>query len=83
MSKNSSKIKPWLVNHGDFDKIFIRGDKSSNNIMHHMVLSVGVTAKTSPNSVKIYDAFLSHPYFYSSKHMSPNLLKGSIGMCAL
>ncbi|KAJ1384339.1 Alpha/Beta hydrolase fold [Sesbania bispinosa] len=56
---------PWLINHGDFNKIFIGGDSSGANIVHNVAMRAGV--EDLPGGVKLYGAYLNHPYFWGAK----------------
>nr|WIV69098.1 PUCXE21 protein [Pyrus ussuriensis] len=57
--------EPWLVRYGDFDRLYIGGDSAGGNIAHNMAMKAGVESLCG--GVKILGAFLSHPYFWSSK----------------
>ena len=57
--------EPWLINNGDFGRIFIGGDSAGANIVHNMAMRAGV--ESLPCGVKILGAYLVHPYFFSSK----------------
>ncbi|KAM2888883.1 hypothetical protein FF1_012546 [Malus domestica] len=57
--------EPWLVRYGDFDRLYIGGDSAGGNIAHNMAIKAGVESLCG--GVKILGAFLSHPYFWSSK----------------
>nr|GMD63396.1 2-hydroxyisoflavanone dehydratase-like [Ipomoea batatas] len=52
--------EPWLVNHGDFEKIFVGGDSSGGNMAHNVAIRAG-----KENS-KLLGAVLSFPYFWGS-----------------
>nr|GMD67741.1 2-hydroxyisoflavanone dehydratase-like [Ipomoea batatas] len=52
--------EPWLVNHGDFEKIFVGGDSSGGNMAHNVAIRAG-----KENS-KLVGAVLSFPYFWGS-----------------
>lgn len=56
--------EPWLINHGDFNRVFIGGDSAGGNIVHNIVMRAGI--EPLPYDVKILGAILQHPYFYSS-----------------
>lgn len=60
--KNSD---PWIINHGDFNKVFIGGDSSGANIVHNIAMRAGVTR--IPNGVKIFGAYMNHTFFWGSK----------------
>uniref|UniRef100_A0A5B7AVM0 Putative 2-hydroxyisoflavanone dehydratase-like n=1 Tax=Davidia involucrata TaxID=16924 RepID=A0A5B7AVM0_DAVIN len=55
-----SADEPWLINHGDFGKVFIGGDSAGGNIVHNIAMRAGV--ESLPADLKIHGAFLSHPY---------------------
>lgn len=59
----AAKKEPWLLNYGDFDRVYIGGDSAGGNIVHNIAMKAG----TESLSVKIVGAFMSHPYFLSSK----------------
>ncbi|OIW06912.1 hypothetical protein TanjilG_19561 [Lupinus angustifolius] len=63
-NKNPNYVEPWLINYGDFNRVFIGGDSAGGNITHNIALRAGVEAL--PGGVKISGAILSHPFFYSS-----------------
>ncbi|KAJ1423777.1 Alpha/Beta hydrolase fold [Sesbania bispinosa] len=61
---NPTNAEPWLINHGDFNRLFIGGDSAGGNIVHNIAMRAGTEAL--PNDVKILGAIYAHPYFYSS-----------------
>ncbi|KAE9589321.1 hypothetical protein Lal_00000094 [Lupinus albus] len=63
-SFNTNYVEPWLINYGDFNRVFIGGDSAGGNITHNIALRAGVEALAG--GVKITGAILTHPYFYSS-----------------
>ncbi|KAL2324374.1 hypothetical protein Fmac_023432 [Flemingia macrophylla] len=60
----SDNADPWLLHHGDFNRVFIGGDSAGGNITHNVALRAGREAL--PGGVKIAGAILSQPYFCSS-----------------
>nr|WRU92904.1 HID5 [Tabernanthe iboga] len=63
---NSNTDKdPWLVNHGDFNKLCLGGDSAGANIVHNLFIKAGV--ESLQGDVKIIRGFLSHPYFWGSR----------------
>ncbi|XP_052207412.1 2-hydroxyisoflavanone dehydratase-like [Diospyros lotus] len=54
---------PWLISHGDFERVYIGGDSAGANIAHNMAMR----AATENLKMRIYGAFLCHPYFWGSK----------------
>ncbi|KAG5090102.1 hypothetical protein JHK86_002714 [Glycine max] len=70
----NSNSDTWLINHGDFSKIFIGGDSSGANIVHNLAMRAGVEAL--PGGVKVYGAYLNHPYFWGSKPIGSEAVTG-------
>ncbi|XP_061354623.1 2-hydroxyisoflavanone dehydratase-like [Gastrolobium bilobum] len=66
--------EPWLINHGNFNKIFIGGDSSGGNNVHNIAMRAGV--ETLPGGVKLYGAYLNHPYFWGSKPIGSESVTG-------
>nr|ACU20437.1 unknown [Glycine max] len=58
-------VYPWLISHGDFSKVFIGGDSSGGNLFHNIAMRAGV--EDLPGGVKVYGAYLNHPYLWGSK----------------
>ncbi|KAL3505893.1 hypothetical protein ACH5RR_031275 [Cinchona calisaya] len=62
--ENSNVEKePWLIEHGNFEKLYLGGDSAGANIVHNVVMRAGV--ETLYGDVKIFGAFLCQPYFWS------------------
>ena len=66
--------EPWLINHGDFERIYIGGDTSGANTAHNLALRAGT--ESLPGGVKIFGAFLSQPYFWGSKPIGSESKEG-------
>nr|WRU92882.1 HID1 [Mitragyna speciosa] len=62
--------EPWLVSHGDFDKVCLGGDSAGGNIVHNMAIRAGVECLVG--GVKILGGVLSHPYFWDSTTKKEN-----------
>ncbi|XP_044500550.1 2-hydroxyisoflavanone dehydratase-like [Mangifera indica] len=62
---NGNNKEPWLQTYGDFDRVFIGGDSAGANIVHNILIRAG--QESLPGGVKIFGAFLTHPYFWGSK----------------
>ncbi|MED6183756.1 hypothetical protein PIB30_040740 [Stylosanthes scabra] len=63
-SHSSNDIsEPWLIDYGDFSRIFIGGDSAGGNIVHNVAMRAGSLSQ----QVKLLGAIYVHPYFYSSK----------------
>ncbi|KAJ4722413.1 2-hydroxyisoflavanone dehydratase [Melia azedarach] len=60
----ASNKDPWLLNYGDFDRVYIGGDSAGGNIVHNIAMQAGEQSLSS--SVKILGALLGHPYFWGS-----------------
>ncbi|GAB4825462.1 hypothetical protein Ancab_008335 [Ancistrocladus abbreviatus] len=58
----------WLVNHGDFKKIFVGGESAGGNIAHNLIVWAG--KKKLPNDVQLVGAILATPFFYGSKPLA-------------
>jgi|UniRef100_A0A2N9HAU0 acetyl esterase/lipase len=57
--------EPWLIDHGDFNRVFLGGDSAGANIVHNIAMRAGV--ESLHGGVKVLGAFLTHPYFWGSK----------------
>nr|WRU92870.1 HID3 [Amsonia hubrichtii] len=68
LEKSDMDKEPWLINHGNFDKLHIGGDSAGGNIVHHMAMKAG--DQILPGEVKILGGFLSFPYFWGSRFES-------------
>ncbi|XP_050374305.1 2-hydroxyisoflavanone dehydratase-like [Argentina anserina] len=55
--------EPWLLNYGDFGRVYIGGDSAGGNIVHNVAMKAGAEGL----SVKLVGAFMSHTYFLGSK----------------
>ncbi|XP_023752524.1 2-hydroxyisoflavanone dehydratase [Lactuca sativa] len=62
---HNEKNEPWIIQHGDFKRLYIGGDSAGANISHHIALRA--SEEKLHGGVKILGAFLSHPYFLGSK----------------
>ncbi|KAK7283915.1 hypothetical protein RIF29_13664 [Crotalaria pallida] len=70
----ATNTDPWLINHGDFNRVFIGGDSAGGNIVHHIAMRAG--AEALPGDVKVFGAILSHPFFLSSKPIGSEPVEG-------
>ncbi|KAJ0767381.1 putative 2-hydroxyisoflavanone dehydratase, Carboxylesterase [Helianthus annuus] len=68
----NEKDEPWLIQHGDFNRLYIGGDSAGANISHHIAMRVGT--EELHGGVKILGAFLSHPYFWDPNHSDQSRL---------
>ncbi|KAI5649099.1 hypothetical protein M9H77_35104 [Catharanthus roseus] len=50
-SINTDKLDPWLLNHGNFNKLYMGGDSAGANIVHNLAIRAGI--ETLPGDVKI------------------------------
>nr|WRU92900.1 HID6 [Tabernaemontana elegans] len=62
----NSRKEPWLVDHGNFNRIYLGGESAGANIAYNLAMKAGV--ERLHGDVKIFGAFLSHPYFWGSKY---------------
>ncbi|XP_059302445.1 2-hydroxyisoflavanone dehydratase-like [Lycium ferocissimum] len=72
------KKEPWLIDHGDFNKVFVGGDSAGGNIAHHLALRAGIECLNG--KVKILGGILSFPYFLSSSQNRRDGLLSKIWM---
>ncbi|XP_057759045.1 2-hydroxyisoflavanone dehydratase-like [Arachis stenosperma] len=70
----STDSDPWILNHGDFQRVFLGGDSAGANLVHNVALRAG--AEALPNGVKVLGAFLSQPYFSSTKPIGSEAVEG-------
>ncbi|GMH13833.1 hypothetical protein Nepgr_015674 [Nepenthes gracilis] len=64
-SHEKGGVEPWLVNHGNFSRIFVGGDSAGGNIVHNLVMWAG--RENLPNGINILGALLVTPYFLGSQ----------------
>ncbi|XP_038714992.1 2-hydroxyisoflavanone dehydratase-like [Tripterygium wilfordii] len=64
-AQNKTNKDSWLLNYGDFGRVYIGGDSAGGNIAHNMAMRSA--SENLENNVKILGAFLGHPYFWGSK----------------
>ncbi|CAL5195174.1 unnamed protein product [Lathyrus oleraceus] len=64
---NNSNLErePWLLDYGDFNKVYIGGDVNGANVAHNLAMRAG--SETLPNNLKILGALLCCPFFWGSK----------------
>lgn len=73
-SKSPPNIDPWLATHGNFEKIFIGGDSGGGNVVHNIVMRAGW--ESLPGGVKIWGAYMNHPYFWGSSPIGSEPVDG-------
>ncbi|KAK0607929.1 hypothetical protein LWI29_022844 [Acer saccharum] len=54
----------WLTTYGDFERVFVGGDSAGANLAHYTLIRAG--NESLHGGVKIFGAFLTHPYFWGS-----------------
>ncbi|KAE9606446.1 putative carboxylesterase, 2-hydroxyisoflavanone dehydratase [Lupinus albus] len=64
-TNNVINTEPWLINHADFNRIFIGGDSAGGNIVHNIAMRAAI--QPLHGGLQILGAIYAHPYFYSSK----------------
>lgn len=62
LSNCRSGPEPWLLAHGDIDRVFLGGDSAGGNIAHDAAIRAGMDQ--SESGVKIKGLILSNPYFW-------------------
>lgn len=55
----------WILDHGDFDRVFIGGESAGGNIAHNVAMRAGLDGL--PGGVRPVGVFLAMPYFWSSE----------------
>ncbi|XP_055813490.1 2-hydroxyisoflavanone dehydratase-like [Solanum dulcamara] len=75
-SKPGFKKEPWLVNHGDFEKVLIGGDSAGGNIVHNLALRSGFESLNC--GIKILGSLLCFPFFLTSKDFKEDSLPSRI-----
>ncbi|KAK9288606.1 hypothetical protein L1049_017065 [Liquidambar formosana] len=63
-AKDGVVSEPWLIDHGDFDQVFIGGDSAGANIAHNIAMRTGI--EILHGGIKIEGAYLNHPFFWAS-----------------
>ncbi|PHU21900.1 2-hydroxyisoflavanone dehydratase [Capsicum chinense] len=70
--------EPWLVNHGDFAKVFIGGDSAGGNIVYNISLRAGT--ENLNGGIKILGCLLCFPYFLTSKDFEEDSIPSKLWM---
>ena len=73
-TNNPINAEPWLLNHADFNKLYVGGDANGANLAHSLVMRAGT--ETLPGDVKILGAVLCCPYFWGSKPIGNEPVEG-------
>lgn len=60
-SSTTNNIDSWLLNYGDFSKVFLAGDSAGGNIVYHMTMMAG--KESLNNCMKITGSIFAFPYF--------------------
>ncbi|XP_014520185.1 2-hydroxyisoflavanone dehydratase-like [Vigna radiata var. radiata] len=63
----ATKAEPWVLKHGDFDRVFVGGDSAGANIAHNIAMRAG--AEALPGGVTVLGALVSHPFFLGSERI--------------
>lgn len=56
--------EPWLIHHGNLDKVYIGGDSTGGNMVHNILMKSG--REKLNGDLKISGGILSYPYFLIS-----------------
>nr|WRU92903.1 HID4 [Tabernanthe iboga] len=62
--------EPWLINYGNFDKLYIGGDSTGGNMVHNIAMRAG--QENLQGGLKILGGILSYPYFLVSSWSKKN-----------
>ncbi|XP_021887900.1 2-hydroxyisoflavanone dehydratase-like [Carica papaya] len=65
---------PWLLNHANFERVFIGGDSAGANIAHNIAMRAG--SEELPGGVELLGAFTTHPYFWGWKPIGEERKEG-------
>ncbi|KAK4357201.1 hypothetical protein RND71_022811 [Anisodus tanguticus] len=68
--------EPWLVNHGNFEKVLIGGDSAGGNIVHN--LAIRSSYESLHGGIKILGCILCFPYFLTSSDFKEDSLASRI-----
>ncbi|KAL2338496.1 hypothetical protein Fmac_012942 [Flemingia macrophylla] len=72
-TENANHTEPWLIQNGDFSRVFIGGNSAGANIAHNVAVRAG--SEELPNGVEIHAAIMIHPFFHSSDLVGAETLK--------
>lgn len=61
----NNRTEPWLLDHGDFNRLYTGGDTNGANLAHNLAMRAGTEAL--PGDLKILGALLCCPFFWGSK----------------
>jgi len=70
----ATNTDPWLLKHGDLERLFVGGDSAGGNIAHNIAMQAG--AEALPGGVKVLGALVSHPYFFGAKPIGSEAVEG-------
>lgn len=73
-TNNPTNTEPWLLDHGDFSKLYVGGDTNGANVAHNLAMRAGT--ETLPGNVKILGALLCCPFFWGSKPIGSEPVEG-------
>ncbi|KAK3002985.1 hypothetical protein RJ639_046301 [Escallonia herrerae] len=75
VASNITNSKPWLIDHGDYDRVYIGGDSAGGNIVHNITMHASI--EHINNDIKImggYACFLTSWRSELSKNYEQSLL---------
>lgn len=79
IEQQSIHKEPWLIQHGNFDRVYVGGDSSGANIAHHLAMKASV--ERLRGGIKIYGAILCHPFFWGSESIgSESIVDREMGL---
>nr|ADV71376.1 2-hydroxyisoflavanone dehydratase [Pueraria montana var. lobata]UXO98038.1 2-hydroxyisoflavanone dehydratase [Pueraria montana var. lobata] len=66
-NNTATNPEPWLLNHADFNKLYVGGETSGANLAHNLLLRAGNGNQSLPGDLKILGGLLCCPFFWGSK----------------
>ncbi|KAG6517650.1 hypothetical protein ZIOFF_021046 [Zingiber officinale] len=64
VASHRSDAEPWLLDHADYDRVYLAGDSAGGNIVHNLAMRVGSQGLISSYSLKLAGTILLDPYFW-------------------
>ncbi|KAG5227747.1 hsr203J family protein [Salix suchowensis] len=64
LARGDDSYEPWLSNHGDFNRVFLIGDSSGANLVHHVAARAG---QVDLSPVRLAGGIPVHPGFVRSE----------------
>ncbi|XP_074569695.1 2-hydroxyisoflavanone dehydratase-like [Curcuma longa] len=65
VASHRSDVEPWLIDHADYDRVYLAGDSAGGNIVHNLAMRVG--SQGLSNGLKLAGTILLDPYFWGKQ----------------